>query len=82
MQSSPTTPTFINNHGLLIPDPDGTLVHARLTFHELLEMGRNLGDKLSPRLTVIYQSLEKVGYQAKGLPKGVIVLGSHLQLAR
>jgi hypothetical protein len=32
MQSSPTTATFINNHGLLIPDPDGTLAHAWLTF--------------------------------------------------
>jgi hypothetical protein len=32
MQSSPTTAIFINNHGLLIPDPDETLAHARLTF--------------------------------------------------
>jgi hypothetical protein len=32
MQSSPTTAIFIINHGLLIPDPDGTLAHARLTF--------------------------------------------------
>jgi hypothetical protein len=32
MQSSLTTTMFINNHGLLIPDPDGRLAHARLTF--------------------------------------------------
>jgi hypothetical protein len=32
MQSSPTTAISINNHSLPIPDPDGTLAHARLTF--------------------------------------------------
>jgi hypothetical protein len=32
MQSSSTTAIFINNHGLLIPDLDGILAHARLTF--------------------------------------------------
>jgi hypothetical protein len=32
MQSSPTTAIFTNNHGLLIPNLDRTLAHARLTF--------------------------------------------------
>jgi hypothetical protein len=38
MQSSLTTAIFINNHGLMIPDPDRTLAHARLTFQGDVKM--------------------------------------------
>jgi hypothetical protein len=46
MQSSPTTAIFINNHGLLIPDPDGTLAHARLTFQDDVKTNLASGRRL------------------------------------
>jgi hypothetical protein len=49
--------------------------------HELLETSWHQGDKLSPRLTIIRQSSEEVGHQAKGFPQGILVLSGHHQFS-